>query len=424
MTIQFENHPCFNVKARHAHGRIHLPVAPRCNVQCNFCNRKFDCVNESRPGVSSTLLSPSQAHMYVHKVIKNHKNISVVGIAGPGDPFANPDETMETLRLIRKSFPEMLLCVATNGLNILPYIKELAELNVSHVTITINAVNAEINEKIYSWMRYNRRIQTMEEGSKLLLANQLKAIKTLKEHNILVKINTIIIPGINDYHVVEVAKKVSELGADIFNPMPLYKNKNSKFAHIEEPSHDLIQTIRRDTSKYMPQMHHCSRCRADAVGLLGENLTHEDIQLLEQSAQSNNYNEETQKTIKNIAVASYEGVLINQHLGEADELYIYSIDNKKIKHLETRTTPDRGGGVNRWEALSKTISDCTHLIVSGIGNNPQEILKNFGIEVLVLEGLIEEALHCLTQNKDLSHLYKRTKTVCGTECSGTANGCG
>ncbi|WP_227625365.1 hypothetical protein [Geofilum rubicundum] len=53
-------HPCFDEKARHAHARVHLPVAPNCNIQCNYCNRQFDCVNESRPGVTSTLLKPFQ----------------------------------------------------------------------------------------------------------------------------------------------------------------------------------------------------------------------------------------------------------------------------------------------------------------------------------------------------------------------------
>ena len=86
--MNFENHPCFNAKAHKSHGRVHLPVAPRCNIQCNFCNRKFDCVNESRPGVTSGVLTPHQAMAYLEEVFKIKKNIAVVGIAGPGDPFA------------------------------------------------------------------------------------------------------------------------------------------------------------------------------------------------------------------------------------------------------------------------------------------------------------------------------------------------
>ncbi|NEX14978.1 MAG: nitrogen fixation protein NifB, partial [Prosthecochloris sp.] len=50
MTLSIEKHPCFNDASRHSFGRIHLPVAPKCNIQCNYCNRKFDCLNENRPG--------------------------------------------------------------------------------------------------------------------------------------------------------------------------------------------------------------------------------------------------------------------------------------------------------------------------------------------------------------------------------------
>ncbi len=147
--LNLENHPCFNEKARGKTGRIHLPVAPKCNVRCNFCDRKHDCLNESRPGVSSAVLSPPQAMNWLAEMIEQRPEIAVVGIAGPGDPFANPWETMETLRRVRKEYPEMLLCVATNGLSAAPYIEELAALEVSHVTVTVNAVAPEIAAKVY-----------------------------------------------------------------------------------------------------------------------------------------------------------------------------------------------------------------------------------------------------------------------------------
>ncbi|MFH0823951.1 MAG: nitrogen fixation protein NifB, partial [Pseudomonadota bacterium] len=122
--LEKENHPCFNVEAKGKCGRVHLPVAPDCNIKCNYCNRKYDCVNESRPGVTSSVLNPRQAVLYLEQVLERTPNITVAGIAGPGDAFAHPKPTMETLRLIRKQFPNLLLCLATNGLNVGPYIAE------------------------------------------------------------------------------------------------------------------------------------------------------------------------------------------------------------------------------------------------------------------------------------------------------------
>ena len=105
MALDLSKHPCFNDAARHTFGRIHLPVAPKCNIQCNFCDRRFNCVNESRPGVTCSVLTPRQALVYLRRAVERDPRMSVVGIAGPGDPFANADETMETLRLVREHFP-------------------------------------------------------------------------------------------------------------------------------------------------------------------------------------------------------------------------------------------------------------------------------------------------------------------------------
>ena len=75
-------HPCFNAAVKGSYGRVHLPVAPHCNIRCNYCNRKYDCVNESRPGVTSALLSPVQASLYMEKVLERETRIAVAGIAG------------------------------------------------------------------------------------------------------------------------------------------------------------------------------------------------------------------------------------------------------------------------------------------------------------------------------------------------------
>ena len=68
-------HPCFDTKARQRWARVHLPVAPACNVSCNFCDRRFDCPNESRPGVTSVLLAPWQALAYLEDLTKRRSDV-------------------------------------------------------------------------------------------------------------------------------------------------------------------------------------------------------------------------------------------------------------------------------------------------------------------------------------------------------------
>ena len=418
--MNISNHPCFNAKVRGSHGRVHLPIAPRCNIQCKYCDRKYDCVNESRPGVTSAVLTPKQSIIYLDYIFENVKNISVVGIAGPGDPFANPKETMETLRLVRKKYPEIILCLATNGLGISPYIEELAQINVSHVTITLNALDPEIGAQIYSFIRHGKKVLSPKAGFKVLLEKQLEAIKKLKEKNITTKVNTIIIPGINEDHIEAVAKKMSELGVDILNCIPFYPNKGSAFAHLKEPSKKLINSIRKKASQYIPQMYHCGRCRADAVGILGEKNNKEIIEKLKECSKMPEIYDEKRS---HVAVASLEGALVNQKLGKAKELLIYGKKEGNISLIESRKTPKPGGGLKRWEGLAEIISDCRALLVSGIGDNPRRVLSGKGVDILELDGLIEDALEAVFEGHSMNYMIRRDIEACNRPCAGVGMGC-
>lgn len=415
--MKIENHPCFNDASRHEFGRIHLPIAPKCNIQCNYCNRKFDCMNENRPGVTSKILSPKQAMHYLNQAMTLSPNIAVVGIAGPGDPFANPEESMETLRLVRAKYPEMLLCVATNGLGLPPYIDELAALQVSHVTLTINAIDPEIGAEIYSWARYNKKMYRGIDAARVLITNQLESLKKLKEAGVTAKVNSIIIPGINDSHVIDVARKVAELGADILNCMPYYSTTETFFEHIPEPSPAKVAEIQKATEVYLPQMMHCSRCRADAVGIIGEINSPELMQKLAESAALPKNPEEKRPYI---AIASLEGVMINQHLGEAERFLIYGIGSNSGEYVlvESRRAPAAGGGKGRWEMLAATLIDCRALLVNGAGGSPIKVMNAHGIDVMVLDGSIEKAVYeCFGKEELRDGITINPSNACEPSCS-------
>jgi nitrogen fixation protein NifB len=413
MTLDRSRHPCFDPSARHQFGRIHLPVAPACNVQCNFCDRKFDCLNESRPGVTSDVLTPTQALAYLRGVKKRIADIAVVGIAGPGDPFANADATMETLRLVRGDDPEILLCVATNGLRVGPYADELAALQVSHVTITINAVDPQIGQRIYAWMRDGTRVVRGLEAARLLLGRQLEAVQALKESGVTVKINTILIPGVNDTHVAEVARVVAGLGADVLNCIPLLPVAGTPFHDLGTPPPTVVAQARREAAAFLPQMSHCTRCRADAVGKLGDAPRAEIVALLHDCATGGG------SARPHVAVASMEGLLVNMHLGEADDFLIFDAQGR---HVATRPAPRAGLGPRRWLDLAATLHDCRAVLVSGAGETPCKTLAGAGVTVRLTEGLVTDALDAVYKGR--SFAPPRRAIQCGEACSGQGNGCG
>jgi len=427
--IPLRGHPCFDAEARHRFGRIHLPVAPRCNLQCNFCNRKFDCINESRPGVTSAVLAPAQAVAYLADVVAQRPEITVTGLGGPGDPFANPEETMETLRLVRARFPQMLLCVATNGLGIGPYIDELAELKTSHVTITLNALVPEIGAQIYAWIRDGKRPLRGEAAASLLIERQFDAIRRLKGSGIAVKINSILIPGINDDHIPEIAQAVTALGADIMNVVPLVPVDGAAFAEMEAPDARLTAKVRLQCGQHLPQMSHCARCRADAVGFIGEKMGATQVATLEHYANMTlNPAEDAQRPY--VAVATMEGALVNMHLGEARQLHIYEqMDGPAgaFQLKEVRPAPEAGGGNERWAELADVLKDCRAFLVVAAGRTPTSMLANAGVKVVEMEGLIEEGLRAVFANQPIPASMKRHATSCGSStsnCRGTGTGCG
>ncbi|MDA8388247.1 MAG: radical SAM protein [Nitrospiraceae bacterium] len=261
------NHPCLSEAAHGKFARLHLPVAPACNIQCNYCIRRFDCVNETRPGVTSVVLTPLQAIERVRAVMERNSRVNVIGIAGPGDPLAN-DAAFETMRLVRAEFPEIILCISTNGFLLPGRLQEILACGVESVTVTINALTAGTARRIYSTVSSGGETLRGGAAAEALLQNQWEGLSNAVRAGLAVKVNSILIPGINDGEVPGIALRAGREGAHIMNVMPLIPQ--AAFRDLKRPSCGMLAEMRGKCGAYMPQMTHCKQCRADAFGLLGE----------------------------------------------------------------------------------------------------------------------------------------------------------
>lgn len=268
-------HPCYSSRAHRTFGRVHLPVAPKCNVQCNFCIRKFACANENRPGVTTKIITPKEAVDVVGKAVAYDPRIRVVGIAGPGDPLAN-DETIETFKLVGEEFPTLIKCMSTNGLALPERVDELDSAGVITLTITVNAVDPQIGEKIYSFVKYGGETYRGTEAFEILSKNQLDGLSMAVERGMVIKVNSVLIPGINDQHLIEVARKVRNLGAYTMNILPLIPQ--GKFSSLRAPSPMELEPIRDECELVIRQFKDCIQCRADAIGVPGEECNNGGMQ--------------------------------------------------------------------------------------------------------------------------------------------------
>jgi nitrogen fixation protein NifB len=262
-------HPCFSGDAHSRFGRIHLPVAPLCNIHCKYCLRKYDCPNESRPGISSRVLTVQEAIERVRSIVTRNERLRVIAVAGPGEPLANKT-TFEVLRAVKKEFPEIILCVSTNGLLLYERLDDLIKAGVKSITITINAVIPEVAERIYSWVSYRGETLTGKTAVECLLCNQWKGLREAVEAGIIVKINSVLIPGINDEEIPMIAWLAGRRGAVIHNIIPLIPQ--AEFRTLKRPTYEMLQEVREKSRIYLPQMTHCRQCRADACGNLSEDM--------------------------------------------------------------------------------------------------------------------------------------------------------
>jgi len=445
-----QKHPCYNEEAHHHYARIHVAVAPACNIQCNYCNRKYDCSNESRPGVTSEKLSPEEAIKKVLHVGANIPQLSVVGIAGPGDALANPKATFKTFEYLNQYAPDLTLCLSTNGLALIDHMEAIKSHGVHHITVTINSVDesGQIGSRIYPWVYHSGKRYRGIEAAKLLLKRQLEGIKACVDAGILVKANSVLIPGINEEHLPEVSKVLKKLGVFLHNIMPLISKPEygTVFGLEGIPStpSSMLTRVQKACGIQTKLMKHCRQCRADAVGLLGQDRSQEFTKSAQESASLSELakaydlpsrqakhakieawrkalskanqrleSEVLPDTTLRVAVTSAGEGLINQHFGNAQEFLIYEISGDRVEFLHHRKVkqsycsgPDECG-TNPIEEIAKSLQDVDFIATAKIGPCPKEALSKHQIQIS--EDFAYKPI--IASLRQLAHEYSQSKSI-------------
>jgi nitrogen fixation protein NifB len=420
-------HPCYSPEAHRHFARLHLAVAPKCNIQCHYCNRKYHCSNESRPGVVAELLTPEQAVGKALAVGAVIPHLAVVGIAGPGDPLANPAPVFATLRALRDQAPDLLLCLSTNGLALPEQAENLVAHGIRHVTITINCLDPDIGARIYPWITWQGRRLRGREAAATLIAQQLKGLEMLVARGVQVKINSVLIPGVNDVQLPEVNRVVREKGAILHNIMPLIARAEHGthygLTRQREPSADELAVARTACASDSGMMSHCQQCRADATGMLGEDrggefsLAKVEAMMVDPQAAmakrmevraaitsrlaqfprlaSRSARQPTTaprrppapETALRIAVGSTDCQRIDAHFGHLRELLIFDVTASGARLSERREiarychgATTCGAGETALVGAIRALHDCTVLLCARIGFTPWRALQDAGVQ--------------------------------------------
>ena len=389
-----ETHPCYNDEAHRRFARMHLPVAPACNIQCNYCNRKYDCSNESRPGVTSDVLTPRQASDRVGQVLEKVPELKVIGIAGPGDPLAN-EATFETIDLVRREHPGLTLCISTNGLALPGNAKRLYDLGVRFVTITMNAVDPAVGAKVYGRVTWEGRTLRGEEAASLLLERQLRGLDECVALGMAVKINIVMIPGVNADHIPDIVREVRSRGAYSVNILPLIPVEGTAFEGMEAPTPAMRKELMdRCEGMGINVMRHCKQCRADAIGKLGEDRSQEFACGSCAPRPMSPIHAGTA-----IAVASSDGENVDCGFGNAPAFYVFGPGeaHRLLRRVDVDTGSSVSGDSHRRhiEGIIASIGGAGTVVVSEIGPLPAKVLGESGVKVVIAKGPITDILGSL-----------------------------
>jgi nitrogen fixation protein NifB len=256
-------------------------------------------------------------------------------------------------------------------------------------------------------------------AAKVLHERQMLGLEMLTARGVLTKINSVLIPGVNDKHLMEVNREVKKRGAFLHNIMPLISEAEhgTVFGLTGQrgPTASELRAVQDACMGGANLMRHCRQCRADAVGLLGEDRSDEfTLERLEQmkvvydldkrrsyqakaAVQRNAQQTAKQQaqqasaaiTIDNdlkllVAVATKGGGRVNAHFGHVTEFQVFEVSATKTIFVGHRRVDQYcQGGYGEDEQLPsvvRAINDCHAVLVGKIGACPRDELTAAGVE--------------------------------------------
>ena len=291
--------------------------------------------------------------------------VDMVELAGPGDPLASVETTLAAADLIHRKYPQLPIGLRTLGCGAERWAGELARAGIAYIEMLVDAVHAEILEKIYAWIRPGLKTLPIKEAAKLLIREQRHGVSALKFRDIRVAVVTTLYPGINLDHLPRIAQAMQVLGADALGLVPYQSEPEAEvtLAPEKEPTPQPGLDKRRIA---LPLI----------APLLGRREGVTEVATPPKGASRRS----------KVAVASSKGRFVDLHLGQAESFLIYDCDlDGRPRQVERRPAPPSGGGDERWLRLAETLGDCFAVVVAAAGPTPRRALAQQNMQVIIAD---------------------------------------
>jgi len=263
----------------------------------------------------------------------------------------------------------------------------LGETGVIHVTLLVDAVAQEVANKLYDWIRPNRKTIPLGQATAMLLDEQARAVVAFKGAGCTVNVRTTVYPGFNDEHIEEIAGVMAGRGAEKMILVPYTPSANLEKKMLSAPSAEVMQRLLQQAAEHIDTslleekekgVGTCYSSRLDACESIADRLP------------------KATKMRPNVAVVSSNGMEVDLHLGQAYQVLVYGpSEDGPTCLLGARPVPEPGGGSSRWEQLAESLHDCFAILAASAGESPRRILGSRGITVLITENEIEGTVDVL-----------------------------
>lgn len=356
---------------------LQLPVAPRTNARIRFIPTELKATGKT--------MHPGEAARWLQRHMEDGHPLETVGIVGPGDPLASPDQMFQTLRLIRDYYPDLSVYIRTIGIGGEKYADKLHQYGVNCVELLIDGLESAILEKLYAWIRPGFKTLPLPKAVGLLQQEQERAIQAFKEAGMHVTAVTTLYPDHNVDHIEKMAKVLAKKGVDEMVLLPFVSNKSSDIIMESMGAEEYGQCVEKVAK------HIAIKNNEDGFASFYETYN--------EQPSSNRPTKER----PNVAVVSSNGIEIDQHLGHANQILVYGPrEDGLVCLLEARSAPESGGGVNRWLEVSDLLDDCFVLLAASAGEKPKAILAENNLPLVLTNDEIDgtiEVLYGLNKKK-------------------------
>lgn len=211
-------------------------------------------------------MSATEAISVAEREMSRRPDLRIVAVAGPGEPLFNT-ATFEVMAGLRNNGHDPHFCLSTNGVLLADCVEQLVDSGIETISVSMSTSIPATAAMTYEWASIRgKRMMGLDMGREIIEA-QIAGIEEAADVGIHVKVNSVLIPGVNETGLSALAETVASAGAELQNIIPLVPC--GTMSECRAPSPSELKQARADAEKHIKQFSHCHQCRADVVGIPG-----------------------------------------------------------------------------------------------------------------------------------------------------------